>query len=129
MSSSGRRCARLGVVLRGSYAVARHSGRRHADLATAGETPGAAQLAIRSITPNPTPALPLSVQLVLPTADRATLELVDVSGRRVLQRELNVGAGVHQVAVAGDRAVPGGIYWLRLRQGNRLAVSRVVLLR
>ena len=72
----------------------------------------------------------LSVAFTLPTSAPARLELVDVSGRRVAQREVGtLGAGRHALALAADRDVAPGLYLLRLTQGASVRVSRVTLLR
>jgi hypothetical protein len=101
--------------------------RRPAGLASAGDGTATVQLAIRSITPNPTPSLPVDVELSLPSAEPATLELIDVSGRRVLHHDVVVGVGRHRILFTGS--IPPGVYWLRLGQMGAQVMSKVVVLR
>ena len=70
----------------------------------------------------------MAVSLSLPTSDPATLELIDVAGRRWLGREVGgLGAGMQRVELAPGQ-VPAGVYFLRLQQRGRVAMTRVVLL-
>jgi hypothetical protein len=83
--------------------------------------------ALQRVAPNPV-AEEMTVSLVLPSSDLATLELVDVAGRRWLDREVGgLGAGMHRVDLAAEQ-VPAGLYFLRLVQGSRVATARVVKL-
>ncbi len=83
--------------------------------------------ALHGVTPNPV-ARDMTVLLSLPTADPATLDLMDATGRRWLELELGgLGAGRHRVALAPGRA-PAGLYFLRLQQRGRVAMTRVVML-
>jgi hypothetical protein len=54
----------------------------------------------------------------------ATLEIIDVTGRRVLSREVgSLGAGSHVVNVA--QVLRPGVYLVRLRQGRDVAAKRM----
>jgi trimeric autotransporter adhesin len=76
--------------------------------------------------PNPV-AGPLQVWLTLPSRDRATLELLDVAGRRVARREVGaLGPGSHLVTLAAPPRA--GLYFLRLAQGSRVLRTRVAVL-
>ena len=60
----------------------------------------------------------------------ATLELMDVSGRRVMTREVGqFGAGAHTLRLDGERTLPAGVYFGRLTQGARSISTRGVILR
>jgi hypothetical protein len=75
---------------------------------------------------SPTRGGRLGVRFTLPVADRADLELLDVSGRRVASREV-MGAGRHEVALGEGQRAAAGIYFVRLTQGARVATRRVVV--
>ena len=101
---------------------------------TAGEiwvdVPGAAQFALRGMTPNPAPAGAGLVGFSLPDASPARLELVDVSGRRVFSREVGgLGRGEHVVRVSGDQALAPGLYLVRLTRGGRSLTAKAVTIR
>ncbi len=69
------------------------------------------------------------VSYVLETHERATLELLDVAGRRVLVRDLGApGAGAHEDRFASS-ALPAGIYFARLHQAQQTRIARLVLTR
>lgn len=86
--------------------------------------------ALEGARPNPTAGRELAVQFVLPSAAPAQLELLDVSGRRVITREVGaLGAGRHVVDLAADRRLAPGLYLVRLTQGANLRVARVAVLK
>ncbi len=96
-----------------------------ADPATAPST----AFALRGVQPNPAPA-GATVAFALPDARPASLELFDVAGRRVWSREVGVlGAGEHVVPLRDGEHSPTGLYLIRLRQAERVATTRVVLVR
>jgi len=69
-----------------------------------------------------------SVTFTLPRAGSASLELVDISGRRIGSREFEgLGAGTHTAEFEGPRA--SGVYFVRLRQGTASVTRRVALVR
>jgi hypothetical protein len=69
----------------------------------------------------------IQVRLSLPSEAMATLDIHDVSGRRVASRDVgDLGPGVHDVLLANR--VPTGVYWLRLRQAARTSVRRMVVI-
>ena len=85
------------------------------------------ELALHSVAPNPTHG-PLRIELSLADGAPATLELVDIAGRRVTAREVAaLGAGRHPVEVRAD--LPAGVYLVRLTQGSRVRVMKAVVLR
>ena len=70
----------------------------------------------------------MSVSFTLATAQAARLELMDIAGRHVLDREVgSLGAGAHQVDLNTRGTVPAGLYFLRLTQGGQTASTRVVV--
>lgn len=95
---------------------------------TTGVPPGAAAwLALDRIVPNPVVDR-LDATFSLASADPARLELVDVTGRRVLAREVgSLGAGPHTVQMVGARNFQPGVYFVRLTQGDRSQSRRVIL--
>jgi hypothetical protein len=91
------------------------------------DVPSALALALEGARPDPSPG-PLTVALTLPSDASASLELVDVAGRRVLARELgSLGPGRHTVRL-DDRLAPG-LYFLVLRQSGRAVTTRAAVLR
>jgi hypothetical protein len=85
--------------------------------------------ALEGARPNPSRGEHLSVAFTLAAAGAARLELVDVSGRRVVEREVGaLGAGRHTLALAPERRLAPGLYLLRLTQGSDVRVSRAVIL-
>ncbi len=85
-------------------------------------------LALEGARPNPTTGA-LRVWLTLPSREAATLELIDVAGRRVLRRDVgSLGPGAHGVALDAARLRPG-LYFIRLAQGASVRRSRVVVVR
>ena len=86
-----------------------------------------AALAVRGA-PNPAGGA-LTVSFALPDARPARLELLDPAGRSAWAREVGAwGAGAHTLALDAPGLAPG-LYWLRLTQGGRSAVSKLVRVR
>ncbi len=91
------------------------------------EVPRAPEFALAGARPNPATG-PLAVAFSLASNATATLELLSVNGSRVMTREVgSLGAGNHLVRLDEGARVPAGLYWLRLSQGGRSAVARVVV--
>ena len=85
--------------------------------------------ALEGVRPNPTNGRGLHVALALPTGAAARLELLDVSGRRVLARDVgSLGVGRHTVNLAAGRSVAPGLYWVRLTQGANRQTTRVAVI-
>jgi hypothetical protein len=105
-----------------------------AELVTPAGTNGIADgaplaFALEAMRPNPSRGERLTVEFVLPTAARARLELLDVTGRRVAEREVgSLGAGRHVVDLAERRHVAAGFYLVRLTQGTNVRLARVAVL-
>ncbi|MEQ1831613.1 MAG: kelch repeat-containing protein [Candidatus Eisenbacteria bacterium] len=92
--------------------------------------PGRSGLALAGMRPNPSDG-PMLVSFALESSEPATLELLDLAGRRVLSREVgSLGAGTHAVRLDGDApAAAAGLYFIRLTQGGRSISTRLVLAR
>ena len=95
---------------------------------TASVKPGVpAALSLGPITPNPMIG-PFRITFALPSSAPARIDLVDLAGRRVLSREVGaLGPGDHQLEIGDASALRPGMYFLRLAQGNRSQVARVVI--
>jgi hypothetical protein len=90
---------------------------------------GSTAFALEGARPNPTSGIGLHVAFTLPTGADARLQLLDVSGRRVLEREVgSLGAGRHTVNLAAGRKVVPGVYWVRLVQGANQRTARVAVI-
>jgi len=90
------------------------------------DVPLDAEFALGLISPNPSPR-GFHVSYTLPNSAPATLELVDVTGRRVAS--LNVGgngAGTHEADLGSAGEIKPGVYWVRLNQAGRSISHRVV---
>jgi hypothetical protein len=87
------------------------------------------ELALDPVRPNPVRGGPVTVSFSLATGGDASLELVDVSGRRLASRDLSsFAAGRHVLALAPEHHPAPGIYLVRLRQGGIVRLSRVAVL-
>ena len=100
-------------------------------LLTPAETVGAPTgvsfaFALEAVRPNPTTGEAMVVRFTLPTAMPARLDLIDVSGRRVVQRQFTA-AGQHTVNLAERWRLPAGLYFVRLAQGSNSRSTRVVV--
>ena len=78
---------------------------------------------------SPLPARgPLRVEFSLADGQPATLELLDVAGRRIVTRDVgSLGPGRHGLEMRAD--LPAGIYLLRLTQGGRVGMTKAVVLK
>lgn len=64
----------------------------------------------------------------VPSAIPARLELVDINGRRMADRDLGVlGAGEHTVELSSS--VRPGVYWGRLSQAGKMVTAKVAVVR
>jgi hypothetical protein len=102
-------------------------------LAVAGETwvdiPAAYEFALRGLRPNPAVS-DLWVSFSLPGGEPATLELLDLAGRRVMRRDVGgLGAGTHSFRLGSTSGIAPGVYLLRLRQGSRELVEKAAVIR
>ena len=101
-----------------------------ADCGSAGVDPTTLQFTLEGLRPNPSRGELLRVAFALPSSAAARLELLDVSGRRVVEREVGaLGAGRHVLDLAAGRRLAQGLYLVRLTQGANVRVARVSVLR
>jgi hypothetical protein len=84
--------------------------------------------ALRGARPNPV-AGQASIEFTLPDAAPATLELLDIAGRRVWSQDVGaLGGGAHRVQVASGRALAPGLYVVRLSRGSVTQSCKLVRL-
>ena len=70
----------------------------------------------------------VEVELALPSGRPATLELLDLAGRRIVARPVGtLGAGRHRVELARD--LRAGVFFVRLSQDGRSRVIKAPVLR
>jgi hypothetical protein len=87
------------------------------------------ELALAGMVPNPS-VRELSVSFSLPDDSPASLELMDLAGRRV--RSIDVGAqgpGHHVISLGNAGSLPTGVYLVRLRHAQRTLVAKAVVMR
>ncbi len=88
-----------------------------------------ARLELERVYPNPAVSS-LGISYSLGGWAPARLELVDVTGRQVLGRDLgSPGPGHHEARLGAGSSPPPGVYWLRLSQAGQSAATRVVFVR
>lgn len=88
------------------------------------DVPSESQFALRRSTGSG-----LAFIVSLPRTGDATLELMDVAGRRVDSMDLSaLTAGEHTVTFRAAQRKPG-VYWARLKQGEHMVSNRVSLYR
>lgn len=86
-------------------------------------------LAVLGGAPNPAVGR-MRIAFTLPTGDAASLEVLDVSGRRVWSSDVGtLGAGRHVADLGGTNGAAPGLYFVRLRQAGRIATGKVLLTR
>jgi hypothetical protein len=94
------------------------------------ESPGSWTLALEGARPNPALGGSMNVWFTLASRASATLELIDIAGRRVLRRQVgDLGPGPHQVTLRASPGLRSGLYFLRLIQNDRVLSARLVLMR
>lgn len=79
----------------------------------------------------PSPAVgPLRVAFALPDATPASLELFDLHGRRLAEREVGtLGAGRHVVDFGAQFQLAPGVYLVRLKHAGQSLQARVAILK
>lgn len=93
------------------------------------DVPAQATFALHGLRPHPA-VRDLVASFSLASDAPATLELFDLSGRRLLGHEVgSLGPGDHRVDLARGQRLPAGVYSLRLTQGERRATVRAVVIR
>ncbi len=101
--------------------------------ATGGEVwvdvPDSPVFAIESPRPNPTTD-GLSLSVTLPDAAPASLEVTDITGRRMAAQDLGgLGAGRHTIHLSRPGELKPGLYFVRLRRGSHSLTARACVLR
>lgn len=90
---------------------------------------GPVELTIESVRPNPSHGGLLQATFTLPSSSPARIELLDVAGRRLLNREVGAfGAGQHVLELRPGRTLAPGLYLVRLTQGAVVRIARTVVL-
>jgi len=95
------------------------------------DVPAAVALfAVHGAFPNPAKA-GFAVTFSLPSNAPATLEVLDLAGRRVVSREVgSLGAGRHTLSLAAQTGrLPAGVYAVRVIQAGRVATAKVSVVR
>ncbi len=93
------------------------------------EVPARAALALPGARPNPA-GDDLTVWFSLPDDAPARLELFDLLGRRVVEREVGaLGSGSHTVRLTAADGLGPGVYLVRLTRGARSLAARAVVTR
>jgi len=86
--------------------------------------------ALHGARPNPSVDGRLSISFVLASGPGARIEVLDVTGRQVLARDLTAwGAGSHVLTLGDERPLPSGIYFVRLIQGLESRQARAIVTR
>ena len=87
------------------------------------------RFALTGATPNPAPGSP-RIALTLPDGMAATLDLLDIAGRRVRTREVGpLGVGRHVVDLGDEGALAPGLYFARLTRGAKTLTTKVCIAR
>jgi hypothetical protein len=93
------------------------------------EGEGSVAFALEGVWPNPSHGNGLHVAFALPSRAAGRLELLDVSGRRLLAHDVgSLAAGRHRVNLAAGRKIASGVYWVRLTQGPNQRTTRVAVI-
>jgi len=88
----------------------------------------AIEFALEGASPNPAIGRRVLVHFALPSDKPATLELLDVAGRRVRERAVGMlGAGRHVVDLGTGQRIEPGLYFIRLTQGANQRVARATV--
>jgi hypothetical protein len=110
---------RLGIVDAGAEILL-------GELSATAATP---RVAIEAVRPNPSVRGACTVDLELLSDQPARLELLDITGRRVLQQDLSApGPGRRSLTLSPRSSLPAGVYFLRLHQADRSGSLRLVVL-
>jgi hypothetical protein len=91
--------------------------------------PLTAEFAMYGARPNPSFGR-LTLSFSLASSAPARLEIVDLGGRRVFEREVgSMGAGFHVLPIGQERSLPIGVYVVRLSQGGRVVTNKATVIR
>jgi len=90
---------------------------------------GPAEFALAPPSPNPARGPGLVVRFSLPASRPGRIELLDVSGRRITNRDVGgFGPGEHSIDLADGRMLPPGVYLVRLTCGAESRMVRAAVL-
>ena len=67
--------------------------------------------------------------VAIPDGESATLDLFDVSGRRVASSALTSSDGGRPLTIGGTRGLSSGLYFARLASANAATTGKVVVSR
>jgi hypothetical protein len=96
---------------------------------SAGDAVEPLRLALAGAQPNPAFGA-MQVGFTLASGEPATLELIDVAGRRVTRRDIgSLGPGPHSVTLGAAPELHPGLYFIRLVQGPHTLCSRIAVIR
>jgi hypothetical protein len=85
--------------------------------------------ALAGAKPNPATARELTVEFSLTGTGAATLDVLDLAGRREYARALSgLHPGRHTLPLVDARLAPG-VHWLYLKEGGRSAHARVLVIK
>ena len=88
------------------------------------------RFALRRSIPNPTRGDQLTLELALPSAEPARVQVFDVSGRIVAEREVgSLGAGEHRLEWRLARPLSPGLYLVRLTSAGHSQLLRLAVIR
>jgi hypothetical protein len=91
------------------------------------EVPGSPVLALGGVRADGNGA---RVRFTLASRERATLDVLDLAGRRVASADVSaLGPGSHEVVARPAGALPAGVYIVRLVQGGRAVTAKAALVR
>ncbi len=96
---------------------------------SSGTANGALTFALGRLSANPSRG-DATIAFTLPSSRPASLEVLDVTGRRIWARDVtSFGIGEHRVTLLDGTHTPSGVYFVRLHQGERTATTRLTILR
>jgi hypothetical protein len=99
---------------------ARPAGREHAAVP---------EVAITAVHPNPMLQGTADVAFTLANASAATLEVIDLAGRRLEAHDVTrFGPGKHSLRIGSPSRLSPGHYWVRIRQGDRSSIRGAVVI-
>ena len=90
--------------------------------------PDQSVVSLEGMQPNPSDG-PMLVSFSLAGRDAASLDLLDVTGRRLIRREVgSLGVGRHFVRLdESGKPLPAGLYFLRLAQDGHARTAKIVI--
>ena len=86
------------------------------------------EFALEGLVPNPSVGDRFTIHFTLPSADPATLELLDVSGRRLASQRVAGLVGRQTLVLDSGHGLSPGLYWIRLRHLGQEKTMRAVIM-